>query len=90
MTAQNSYMKLILVWLSLMVLTALMVTFSGMALGNLAVALAVIIGGLESYLIIRMFMKIQNTQFAYKLFMFLGGLVLVVTTLMLFTNFTLL
>jgi len=65
-----SYGLLVLVWLSLLVLTALTVTVAGMNLGALSVAVAVVIATIKSSVVLFFFMHLKYEKTVYKIMVF--------------------
>lgn len=64
------YGLLILVWLSLLVLTALTVTIAGMNLGALSVTVAVLIASIKASVVLFFFMHLKYEKTVYKTMVF--------------------
>lgn len=82
------YTTYLLVWLSLIALTALTATVAGINFGKLSVAVALIIAMVKSYLVLTEFMHLKAEQKAFKVFVFVALLFLSISFTLLFTDYS--
>jgi cytochrome c oxidase subunit IV len=74
----HGYGIYILIWLSLMSLTALTVSIAGIDLGGYILFGAMLIASVKSSLVISIFMHIKYEDPIFKVFLSLAGLILLV------------
>jgi len=78
----------ILVWLALLILTGLTVTFAGINLGNLTIATVLIIASIKSYLVLTFFMHLKYENRTFKIFIFVALFFLVISLVLLFSDYS--
>lgn len=82
------YGVLILVWLALLMLTGLTVTFAGINLGNLTIATVLIIASIKSYLVLTFFMHLKYENKIFKIFIFVALFFLIISLVLLFSDYS--
>ncbi|GAB6282315.1 MAG: cytochrome C oxidase subunit IV family protein [Ignavibacterium sp.] len=82
------YGVLILVWLALLMLTGLTVTFAGINLGNLTIATVLIIASIKSYLVLTFFMHLKYESKVFKIFIFVTLFFLIISLVLLFSDYS--
>lgn len=83
-----SYGIYILVWLSLIALTALTVAVAGINFGQLTVATALIIASIKSYLVLTFFMHLKSETKMFSIFVWVACIFLLVTFALLFSDYS--
>jgi cytochrome c oxidase subunit IV len=83
-----SYGKYILIWIALMMLTVVTVTVAGINFGGLTVATALTVASIKSYLVLTIFMhlKIENT--AFKVFVVVALIFVIISFALLFADYS--
>jgi cytochrome c oxidase subunit 4 len=84
----TTYGVYIVIWAALISLTALTVTISGLNLGVLTLAAALMIAGTKSLLVINYFMHVKFDQKVYKIFILLCVIVFVILIILTFTDYS--
>lgn len=87
-THSPSYGIYILVWLSLIVLTALTVAVAGINLGKLTVATALLIASVKSFLVLTFFMHLKSEAKMFSIFVSVAVIFLLVTFVLLFSDYS--
>ncbi len=85
---KHSYGIFILVWLSLMILTAITVAVAGINLGALTVATALAIACIKSYLVLTIFMHLRVEQTVFKIFVGVALLFIIISFVLLFADYS--
>jgi cytochrome c oxidase subunit 4 len=81
----HGYGIYILVWLALLALT---VIIAGMNIGRFTVATALIIASVKAYLVLTIFMHLRSESKAFKVFVFVALLFLIISFVLLFTDYS--
>ncbi|MCW8811317.1 MAG: cytochrome C oxidase subunit IV family protein [Ignavibacteriaceae bacterium] len=84
----HGYGIYILVWLALLALTAITVTIAGMNIGRFTVATALIIASVKAYLVLTIFMHLRSESKAFRVFVFVALLFLIISFILLFTDYS--
>ncbi len=84
---KHSYGIYVLVWLALISLTALTATVAGINFGKLSAAVAVIIAIAKSYLVLTEFMHLRMEQKAFKIFVLVALMFLLISFTLLFSDY---
>jgi cytochrome c oxidase subunit IV len=84
----HSYSIYILVWLGLLTLTALTTVVAGINFGALTIAIALIIASTKSYLVLTIFMHLRIEQTAFKIFIFVAMAFLIISFILLFSDYS--
>lgn len=82
------YSIYLLVWLGLMTLTAVTVTVAGINFGNITVATAMLIASVKAYLVLTIFMHLRVEQTAFKVFVGVAILFLIISLALLFSDYS--
>lgn len=80
------YGTYILVWLALIALTSITVTVAGINFGMVALAIALLIAGIKSALVITIFMHIKYEDTVFKLFLVVSGFTILVMFVLTFVD----
>ena len=83
----HSYGIYILVWLSLMALTAVTVAIAGMNIGRFTVATALIIAAFKAYLVLSIFMHLRSETKAFVVFVIVALFFLGISFVLLFSDY---
>ncbi|HEX2983673.1 MAG TPA: cytochrome C oxidase subunit IV family protein [Ignavibacteriales bacterium] len=75
------YGTYVAVWLTLLALTAITVSVAGIDLGIFTLAVALLIAGIKSLLVINIFMHIKYDDILFKLFFLLTAATLIIALL---------
>lgn len=78
----------LLVWLSLLALTAVTVTVAGINFGGLTVATALLVASVKSYLVLKIFMHLGAEQKAFKVFVLVALLFIIISFVLLFSDYS--
>lgn len=78
----------ILVWLSLMTLTAITVAVAGINLSNFTVATALIIASVKSYLVLTIFMHLRSEEKVFRIFVGVALFFVVISIVLLFSDYS--
>jgi cytochrome c oxidase subunit 4 len=84
----HSYGIYILVWLSLMALTAVTVAIAGMNIGRFTVATALIIAAFKAYLVLSIFMHLRSETKAFVVFVIVALFFLGISFVLLFSDYS--
>ena len=84
----HSYSPFILVWLALLALLAITVAVAGISFGKLTVAIAIIISCIKSYLVLTVFMHLRVEQKAFKVFVGVALLFIIISFVLLFSDYS--
>jgi len=84
----TGYTKYILVWFALIILTGLTVSLAGMDLGRITVATALLIASIKSSLVLSVFMHLKSEQKAFKVFVLVALFFIVVSFVLLFSDYS--
>lgn len=83
----HGYGIYILVWLSLMTLTAITVAVTGINLSNFTVATALVIASVKSYLVLTIFMHLRNEEKTFKVFVGVAIVFVLISIVLLFSDY---
>ncbi|MBK6915545.1 MAG: cytochrome C oxidase subunit IV family protein [Ignavibacteriales bacterium] len=78
----------ILVWMSLMTLTAITVAVAGINLSNFTVATALIIASIKSYLVLTIFMHLRSEEKAFRIFVGVAIFFVLISIILLFSDYS--
>lgn len=81
-----SYGTYIMVWLALLMLTALTVTIAGLNLRNFAIVAVIFIAGFKSMLVLNYFMHLKYESTLFKNMVFIALFTLVIIISLTFTD----
>lgn len=84
----HSYGIYIIVWLALLAFTAITVTVAGMDIGRFTVATALIIASFKAYLVLTIFMHLRSESKAFKVFVWVALLFLIISFVLLFADYS--
>jgi len=84
----HSYGKYIVVWLALLTLTAITAVVAGVNLGEVTIAVALIIASVKSYLVLTVFMHLNVESKPFKIFVLVALFFLIVSIVLLFSDFS--
>ena len=84
----HSYGIYILVWLSLMVFTAITVAIAGMDIGKFTVATALIIASIKAYLVLTIFMHLRSETKTFLIFVIVALFFLGISFALLFADYS--
>jgi cytochrome c oxidase subunit 4 len=84
----TNYGIYILVWFALLVLTGLTVTVAGINLGKLTVTTALVIASIKSYLVLTIFMHLRLEQKAFRVFLGVALLFIIISFVLLFSDYS--
>lgn len=84
----HSYGKYIIVWLSLLTLTAITAVVAGVNLGEVTIVVALIIASVKSYLVLTVFMHLNVESKPFKIFVFVALFFIIVSIVLLFSDFS--
>lgn len=84
----HNYGIYILVWIALLILTALTVTVSGINFGSLTVAAALLIASVKSYLVLTVFMHLRIEMKAFRVFVFVALFFIIISFVLLFADYS--
>jgi len=84
----HNYGIYILVWLALLILTALTVTVSGINFGAITIATALVIASVKSYLVLTIFMHLRLEMRAFRLFVIIALLFIIICFVLLFADYS--
>jgi cytochrome c oxidase subunit 4 len=82
-----SYGTYVYIWLTLLALTALTVTVSGIHFGNITLLIAIIIAIIKAGLVLNIFMHIKFDDIVFKVFVIVGILTLVAIIVLTFSDY---
>jgi len=85
---KHNYGIYILVWLALLILTALTVTVSGINFGAITVATALVIASVKSYLVLTVFMHLRSEMRAFRLFVVVALCFIIICFVLLFADYS--
>jgi cytochrome c oxidase subunit 4 len=78
----------ILVWMALMVLTAVTVAVAGINFGGLTIATALIIASIKTYLVLTIFMHLRSESKTFRVFVGVALLFLIISFILLFSDYS--
>jgi cytochrome c oxidase subunit IV len=78
----------ILVWLSLLALTAITVAIAGIDVGRFTVATALLIASVKSYLVLHIFMHLKSEDKAFRVFVGVAIFFLLISFILLFADYS--
>jgi cytochrome c oxidase subunit 4 len=81
-----NYGTYIMVWLALLILTGLTVTVAGLNLKNFAIAVAILIAGFKSTLVLNYFMHLKFESALFKNMVFVTIFTLAIIIILTFTD----
>jgi cytochrome c oxidase subunit 4 len=84
----HGYGIYILVWLSLMALTAITVAVAGMDIGRFTVATAMVIAAFKAYLVLSIFMHLKNESKTFAIFVIVALFFLGISFVLLFADYS--
>lgn len=84
----HSYGRYILVWMGLLTLTAITVAVAGVNLGDVTIAMAIVIASIKSYLVITEFMHLNTESRTFKIFIGVALFFIVITITLLFSDYS--
>jgi cytochrome c oxidase subunit 4 len=84
----HGYGIYLLVWLGLLALTALTVTVAGIHFGGLTVTTALLVASVKSYLVLKIFMHLGKEQKAFKVFVLVALFFIIVSFVLLFSDYS--
>jgi cytochrome c oxidase subunit IV len=84
----HGYGIYILVWLALMILTGVTVAVAGINFGAITVATALLIASIKSYLVLTIFMHLRVEQTVFKIFVGVSLFFLIITIVLLFSDYS--
>lgn len=84
----HGYSIYIYVWMSLLVLTGVTVTVSGINFGAFTIAAALIIASVKSYLVLTIFMHLRLEMKAFRVFVVVALLFIVISFTLLFADYS--
>ena len=84
----HGYGTYILVWLSLLALTAVTVKLAGINFGGLTVTTALLVASIKSYLVLKIFMHLGAEQKAFKVFVLVALFFIIVSFILLFSDYS--
>lgn len=85
---KHGYGIYILVWLALVTLTALTAAVAGINFGKLSIVVALVIAMVKSYLVLTEFMHLKMEQKAFKMFVLVALLFLLISFTLLFSDYS--
>ncbi len=86
--SHHSYSKYILVWMGLLTLTAITVAVAGVNLGDVTIAMAIIIASIKSYLVITEFMHLNTESRTFKIFLGVALFFIIISIVLLFSDYS--
>jgi cytochrome c oxidase subunit IV len=84
----HSYSKYFLIWLGLLILTAITVTVAGINLGEVTIAVAIIIATIKSYLVLTVFMHLETESKVFKIFLMAALFFIIISLVLLFSDYS--
>ena len=84
----QAYGIYILVWLGLLALTAVTVTVAGINFGGLTVTTALLVASIKSYLVLKIFMHLGAEQKAFKVFVLVALFFIIISFVLLFSDYS--
>lgn len=84
----HGYGVYLLVWLSLLALTAVTVTVAGINFGGLTVTTALLVASVKSYLVLKIFMHLGAEQKAFKIFVIVALFFIIISFILLFSDYS--
>ncbi|HAB52464.1 MAG: hypothetical protein A2315_05750 [Ignavibacteria bacterium RIFOXYB2_FULL_35_12] len=85
---QHGYGIYILVWLALLALTAVTVTVAGINFGGITVTTALLVASVKSYLVLKIFMHLGAEQKAFKVFVLVALFFIIISFILLFSDYS--
>lgn len=82
-----SYTPYLLIWISLLALTSITVTVSGLNLGNYTLLVAMGIAAIKSTLVINVFMHIKSEDPIFKVFLAISIFTLLIIFVLIFFDY---
>jgi cytochrome c oxidase subunit IV len=87
-TRAHGYSIYIFVWMSLLILTGVTVTIAGINFGTFTIAAALIIASVKSYLVLTVFMHLRLEMKAFRVFVAVALLFIVISFILLFADYS--
>lgn len=85
---QHGYGIYLIVWLGLLALTALTVSVAGINFGGLTVTTALLVASIKSYLVLKIFMHLGAEQKAFKVFVVVALIFIIISFVLLFSDYS--
>lgn len=85
---QHGYGIYFIVWLGLLALTALTVSVAGINFGGLTVTTALLVASIKSYLVLKIFMHLGAEQKAFKVFVIVALIFIIISFVLLFSDYS--
>jgi cytochrome c oxidase subunit IV len=82
------YGKYILIWIALMILTVVTVTIAGINFGAVTIAAALTVASVKSYLVLTVFMHLSFEQVAFKVFVGVALVFILISFALLFADYS--
>ena len=84
----HGYSIYIYVWMALLILTGVTVTVAGINFGALTIAAALIIASVKSYLVLTIFMHLRLEMKAFRVFVGVALLFIIISFVLLFADYS--
>ncbi len=84
----HGYGIYVLVWLGLLALTGLTIAVAGMNIGGFTIATALIIASVKGYLVLAIFMHLRDESMMFKVFLLVAAFFLIITFILLFSDYS--
>lgn len=84
----HGYGIYLLVWLGLLALTAVTVSVAGINFGGLTVTTALLVASVKSYLVLKIFMHLGAEQKAFKVFVIVALIFIIISFVLLFSDYS--
>ena len=86
--SKHGYGKYIIVWMFLLTLTAITVVVAGVNLGDVTIAVALIIASIKSYFVLTVFMHLNVESKPFKIFVMVAIFFIIVSLVLLFSDYS--
>jgi cytochrome c oxidase subunit IV len=84
----HGYSIYVFVWMALLILTGVTVTVAGINLGALTIAAALLIASIKSYLVLTIFMHLRLEMKAFRVFVSVAILFIIISFFLLFSDYS--
>jgi cytochrome c oxidase subunit 4 len=84
----HGYGIYVLVWLGLLALTGLTVAVSGIHIGGLTIATALIIASVKAYLVLSIFMHLRSESKIFSVMVLVAAFFLIISFILLFSDYS--
>jgi cytochrome c oxidase subunit IV len=84
----SGYGIYVLVWLGLMILTGSAIAIAGINYSNMTITIVLIIAFVQAYLILHLFMHLKREQKVFRIFAAIAGMLLLISLVLLFANYS--